>query len=956
LKKEPLVFLITIAILAGLWFLSGSDSAAAGSSRGRAARTQDAQPPIEAKRTPGRFLALTEVTWAPNASNIFETPTETRDLPPLDIAPPPFPRLPHPGPPIPIQLSAKAKVGLRRTIVPTAQAAPTDGNVNGEGSGGAAAAASDPASGAGAATQPTESAGLVPIGQELSAVDRIKLSMDAELKRNEEALRAKQSEEDRRKALDKIVFADQTVQYGELAPGTKNESRYQIKADLDKLRTDPTLTEPERNDRLKKFELRWREEKRGKLGKATTYFGNMVQQVTFADTPENRYRQRQLTASKTDVAVQTELVKEIFEARLFKLAAEHLLAMRKAGLSSVESVTMLADALHELFDYNQELEVLRKAVQDFPESAPLLSRLGRLQALLGLFEDARGTFASVLAKNPSDPLANTGMAALLLRSGGDAQQAILHLREALNLARDPVRVDTIRLLTAEAYLSLGDFRNAHETVDLVLQRSNVTAPERQRLFERAFALAAVAALGQGQLAEARTRAEEGAKRYPLSGQLTLLLGIVQIQQGELAAARSKLAIATELDPLLTGHAQVALALLEEAAADDNRAVAAAEAGALTANPAASELRLPFGRALLHVGDLGRASEQLLAALDAEPRSADALAALGDVAYAGNNLQDAIRFYDRAAAIEPAFPQLAARRIITQVRRRKLAEAEDLQAKAGTTDLRDPFLQAALAYFQYSKGNDAEALQILEKLGQAGAGKLSEYAQDVHKAVNTHQNRTMWNEGFSRLGGGQLGREWKWERGTGVNIGIKDQGLTFEGVQARTSDAPTMVWQERPGDKVHGFSVDLDLPPQPGVYAGIGVMVMNQTARPGTWPGAPNPKEHGNLAAYTGLQVALSPDSKLVYRVLVKGVMGEWQPVPVTSYAGGPVTLEIRFYDPREGILEVLVNRESVLRQTLADLKRFKRTVELQIFCQAQIDRKVHFTADNVVIVTLKETR
>jgi tetratricopeptide (TPR) repeat protein len=615
---------------------------------------------------------------------------------------------------------------------------------------------------------------------------------------------------------------------------------------------------------------------------------------------------------------------------------------------------MLADALHELFDYNAELEVLRQAAKDFPESVPLIARLGRLQAILGLHEDARATFAAVLAKNQSDPLANLGMAALLMRTGGDAQQAIKHLKEALNMApaSDPVRVDTIRLYTAEAYLSIGDFKNASETVDLVLQRSNVTAPERQRLFERAFTLAALSALGQGQIVEARARAEEGAKRYPLSGQLQLLLGVVMMQQGELAGARSKLAVAVELDPLLTGHAQVALAALEESAARDNEAVAAAEAGALTANPAATELRLPFGRALLHVADLSRAREQLLIALEAEPKSADILAALGDVAYAENNMPDAIRFYDRAASVEATFPQLLPRRIITQVRRRKLAEAEDL-AKTVTTNPTDPFLRAALAYFQYSKGNHAEAMQLLKQLSEANAGRLSEYAADVHKAVEAHQNKTMWADSFSRLGSGGLGRDWKREVGTGVNASISGQVLTFDGQQKGTSDAPTMVWQERQGDKLWGFAVDLDMPSQPGVYAGVGLMVMNQTARPGSWPGSPDPKSHGGLSAYTGMQVALSPENKLVYRTLVKGVMGEWKPVPIATYTGGPVTLELRLSDPREGQVEVFVNRESVLKESFADLKRFRRTVELQIFCQAQIDRKVHFTADNVVITTLK---
>jgi WD40 repeat protein len=109
------------------------------------------------------------------------------------------------------------------------------------------------------------------------------------------------------------------------------------------------------------------------------------------------------------------------------------------------------------------------------------------------------------------------------------------------------------------------------------------------------------------------------------------------------------------------------------------------------------------------------------------------------------------------------------------------------------------------------------------------------------------------------------------------------------------------------------------------------------------------------AVWIGDVLAFSPDGKLVYRVLTKGHVTDWAPVDGTTYAGGPVTLEFQV-DTKEGVISVFVNRDLVLKQTLADLKRFKRTVELQIFCQAQIDRKVHFSADNVVIVTLKDPK
>src|SRR5262249_37342910 len=172
----------------------------------------DAQAPLEAKRAPGRFIAESDVTWAANGSNVFEVPSETRDLPPLEVAPPPFPRLPHPGPPIWFPLSLKARSMLRRMIVPMAQPA----------AGGGAATANAPtpsAPPAGTTTNPTTaSAGpLIPTDKPLSTFDKISMTIAQEKQREAEIAKAKQSDEERKASLDKLFMTAQTTYYGELA-------------------------------------------------------------------------------------------------------------------------------------------------------------------------------------------------------------------------------------------------------------------------------------------------------------------------------------------------------------------------------------------------------------------------------------------------------------------------------------------------------------------------------------------------------------------------------------------------------------------------------------------------------------------------------------------------------------------------------------------------------------------
>ena len=65
---------------------------------------------------------------------------------------------------------------------------------------------------------------------------------------------------------------------------------------------------------------------------------------------------------------------------------------------------------------------------------------------------------------------------------------------------------------------------------------------------------------------------------------------------------------------------------------------------------------------------------------------------------------------------------------------------------------------------------------------------------------------------------------------------------------------------------------------------------------------------------------------LVHRLLIRGKMGDWRPLEKSTYTGGPVTIELRLSNPKEGIVEVLVNRDSILEQQMNDLKNFKRAV------------------------------
>ncbi|HYC76154.1 MAG TPA: hypothetical protein VEI02_00880, partial [Planctomycetota bacterium] len=313
---------------------------------------------------------------------------------------------------------------------------------------------------------------------------------------------------------------------------------------------------------------------------------------------------------------------------------------------------------------------------------------------------------------------------------------------------------------------------------------------------------------------------------------------------------------------------------------------------------------------------------------------------------------------RAATLEPDFPDLTARRITTHVRRKRLKEAEELVNAASAIRLKEPPMQAAAAYFHYVRGNHDEAGVILQKMLDPSVtlpDAIRAYARQAAYAIGDHRNKQVWTDQFNRTDP-RIGREWKVEKGAGVNVTLVDQAVLFDGAQSGVSDRPTYLHQERPGDKLHAFSIDLNLEaPLDGVFAGAGLMARSKTAPKEKWPGYQDRAD--GWAPQAGLQVAIDPAGKLVWRKLEQTKMSDWQEVPGAPEGARSLTLEFRQSNPAEGKWDVLVNREALLKDVeISDLKRWSRTLELQAFCYGRLGAKVRFTVDNATIVTLKEKR
>jgi tetratricopeptide (TPR) repeat protein len=959
LNKEMLTFVGALVFVGAMIALGGGDG---GSGRGRGGRGAPPQNEIQAKFSPGRFVPVEDSTWDGSARNVYEAPSDLRPLPPLPIAAPPFDRVAVPAPPTAFPLGSSGEKALRRPF-----AVDKDGlkRPAADPFAGAASAAADPLGIGDAPANGTTD--LVDPYKQLSPAERAamttkeRLALEAEAARRSAAAKAKEA------TLDRLSFTTGTSIMGEFVGSEdRKANRYEVKKAFADARGATGISESERNDRLKKFRIVFAEVRGDRRSKAAVYDGDKIADIQLADNAVNRYHERRLVSESEGKGIDAyvDAMKPLWAERRYELVAAELARLRARGLTSVDAYRMAADAYDALFDYNAALTVCREAAAKHQDSASILARLGAALARLGLKADAEEAFQKALALDSADFAANLGYGELLLRDRR-AQAAAPRLREAVNSSKaDPRLIEAARLSAAEAALAIDDFRNAQAQTDLVLDRFKGgedpagLAPERRRLHARALALSAMTALAQGRVGEARTIAWEGVKAHAGDGLLAYVLGTVALVEGKLSDAKLQMDSVPALDPMRTARALAAAAQIFELTGDDSKAAENAQVAATSADPSDLRLRASYARALLNIGEYDRATEQYLLALDDRPDDVDVLVGLGDAAYRGGRLPDATRFYDRAAALEAGFPDLLARRIVTLVRRPKLADAEKLVAESGGSAAKSAMLQAAVAYFHYAKGNHDEALGMLQRLGDSAppeVSPLSRYGKDVFAAVRDHKSRELWTDQFGRTGA-QIGREWKLVRGAGPNVALAEQAVRFEGKHSGVSDRPTVLYQERQGDRVYSYSVDLALEaPLPGVYVCVGVVGFSKVTVKDKWPGFQ--ERDGGFAAFGGLQIAVGPDGRMVKRLLEKSKMGEWEEIPGTPENPKSLNVEFRQVDAREGKWDVLVNRETVLREVVInDLKRWRRALELQVSCHGALGSDVRFTVDNASITTVKEER
>lgn len=942
MRKEQIAFIVAAVVLA--LFVFGGDE---GSGRKRRTRGRaEIQLPQMQVPTPVHLNAEALV-WSRSLDNMYRAPRETEALEPIEIAPPPTPARPHPGLPLVDAVGGDARASLRHALVP-------DGSVSWNSGQSLVLDDQEPTD----PENPDEVApedddpfeGLSPTN--LTPAERLRLKTIERLALEKLQEMRDQAEAERRSGLDRVIY-DSAARgrrgFGRIEPENPEDDVFAIKLRIDELQRDRQMSEAEKRRELDKLKFVFREDRGpNKTPGRAVLSGQNIVAIEFADTPLNRF-ELETRRAKDDVDAQLRLAREVYDAGEIDAAAAHLEKQHARGHGTASSYALLSDAHRRRLAYDKELAVLEAALEKFPSDLGLQARMGQLCLRINLPAKAETAFAAVIEQEANQGLARLGMGRIAL-AAGRLDEAIRNFEQA----RDSRDVDdgqrTEALLGAgRACLAKGDVTRAGRFFDTILETDPTHA-------DAVVGKASVQLATSGAAdALASVQAARAVAENAVHGALAYTEAICHLRLGAWSDAATLLALVPEFDPFLTARARTAQSYLLEKQGSFEAALAEAES-ALVADPDDIRATQQKARCRLLVGDLDGARETYLEVLALEPRNTDVLVALGDAAFAQGEVDNASRYFARAASIDTDYPALFARRFIAAIRRGDDQEAQSFISKITARMERDSNLQAGLAYHDYVMKADAqETLQRFRQIlaREAASPELKSFVEGTRDAIEDNLAKQRWRDDFERTGI-KLMRDWEKDVGAGINVALAQGRLAFKGTQKRSMD-PTVAFQRRSGRFFHSFEADLDMKPGPGIYQGMGFLFFNRGTLSEPYDGA---QRRDQQIAYYGMQIALTPERRLQYRTLDKGKATEWLDLPVT-YEGGPIRLgferiENRQNGPKRDFVHLLVNRRRAAEIEVPGFSRMRRMIELQVFCQADNGRQIeNFSADNVEIVTRK---
>ncbi len=552
-----------------------------------------------------------------------------------------------------------------------------------------------------------------------------------------------------------------------------------------------------------------------------TYTRDRVLEFDFADTVQNRIRERALEFAGELTPGQFQPCLDFAQWCVERrLEADDALAIaedlyRKAARFAPDDPAPrlgLANCLEAGFRFEQAYAEYRALLKDFEHRAEVHVGLAELEARFRLFESAEERFRTAERLERTSWRVRWPFGRFLL-DRGRPEEALPHLEEAYKRepsgeareARAGIRYDAGRAL-----LALG---RAAEALDF-FERAQQADPD--------FELAAAAAAGTQVLL-----GKAGSVRAPAEAGFSLLLaaGLTALEQEDFVTAERNLLLAAEADPLRAWMAWRALSWLAEIAGYPDEAMRWIEQ-AYEAEPTDPWTLYQRGRLLAGRDEDDAAEESLRAALDLELDFVEALTAMGDLLHENGRHEAAERYLARALELDEAQPDVHALRGMNLVQVGDLQGARTAFRAALSESAGHPAASAGLAWCAYRLGEPDTAIQQFADLDDRRRGESEDdphrlYAKAQIDRLQDHLEKEVWSDGFERR---TLRNDW--------SVGGASNGPTaslvagqFQLAGTFTDDGTVRLFREYSSPELVSFSANVTI--KTGSRARVGVFLAKE---------------------------------------------------------------------------------------------------------------------------------
>lgn len=358
----------------------------------------------------------------------------------------------------------------------------------------------------------------------------------------------------------------------------------------------------------------------------------------------------------------------------------------------------------------QALDLVRSAVIEMPDDAPLMTLAGEAYMRAGDYANATKYLGRAAALNPKDPQARTQLGISRL-AAGDNDAALADLEAAVQSNEQDYKAD---MLMVVAHMNRRDFPSAAKAIDQ-LERKQPNNPitynfrgglllatkdiaGARAAFEKAMSLDATfvpAAINLARMDVADKKVDVAKKRFTTildkdPTKTDASMALVDLQRGTRAPAADivqTLTRAIKADPKAIRPLVV---LSQETVRTDPAQALDAARKAAVLSPGSPEVLDALGAAQLANGEERAALTTYTKLVEVAPRSATAMFRLASLLNNNANPTAAIRLLQKALEIEPNYIEAQAALVSLQLNAGNVAEALKLARRVEAAKPESPF--------------------------------------------------------------------------------------------------------------------------------------------------------------------------------------------------------------------------------------------------------------------------